>query len=681
MKLLSVRITNFQCIQDSNEFEMDDITCLVGKNESGKSALLQALYRLNPVVDLDKSYNMENDYPRKYFVEFESQIDSIEVDSTVVEAKFILEDFDLQNIAKEFGENFLIDCEQVLTVKKGYLYEIQYSGLKINEEIAVDHVNGMITEELNKIDTYDWYYEDEYDEHGSNKRVDMSDLDVINSYITSERLGEYEELERLFEISDDSRFMEVLHETLNRYLPKFMYFDEYYQMKGMENLDSLQERINNNNLLESDHPLLGMLKLAGLKVDQLLKADNTNSLITKLEAAAKKLTAKFANYWSQNEYIKIKFDIRPGLPRDPQGMNNGYNILGLVEDTKSEISTSLGSRSKGFIWFFSFLAWYEEICEDYDNIILLLDEPGVSLHASAQSDLLNFFETEFNHQIIYTTHSPFMINPAKFNGVRIVQNNSMENESLNNPEIRDAANYEIDSEDGTKVTSDIYKAGKDTIFPLQGALGYDITQSLFVGPNCLIVEGLSDWHYLDCLSSYLQEKGEVGLSADWTITPVGGLGNVSTFVSLLGSQVGLNIAVLLDYNKNDRQKIDNLYKENILRRNNLILYSDYIENLREADVEDMFQPNFYIRLLNDTFDTSIKVKDLQLKSRPIISRLDHLARQNSIIHSQLSYNQNSFNHNRPAKYFASNFDEIKTRLQDTELDRFRKLFESINSLL
>lgn len=118
MKLLSVRITNFQCIQDSNEFEMDDIICLVGKNESGKSALLQALYRLNPVVDLDKSYNMQNDYPRKDFVEFENQIDSTEVDSSVVEAKFILEDFDLQNIAKEFGENFLIDCEQILTVKK-----------------------------------------------------------------------------------------------------------------------------------------------------------------------------------------------------------------------------------------------------------------------------------------------------------------------------------------------------------------------------------------------------------------------------------------------------------------------------------------------------------------------------------------------------------------------------------
>lgn len=669
MKLLSARITNFQSIQDSSEFEVDDITCLVGKNESGKSALLQALYRLNPVVDLDKSYNLENDYPREHFVEFESQINNtIEVDSTVVEAKFMLEDSDLQNIAKEFGENFLTNSEQILTVKKGYSGVIQYLGLEIDEETAIQYVDDMIDAELNKINTSDWYYEDEFaDEFGSNKEVNLNDIDEIYSYISSERLGEYEELERLLEISNENKFIEVLHETLNKYLPKFMYFDEYYQMKGMENLNSLQSRIEQDDLFESDYPLLGMLELAGLRIDQLLDADKTSSLITKLEAAAKKVTTKFADHWSQNEYIKIKFDIRPGLSRDPQGMNTGYNIIGLVEDTKSEISTQLGSRSKGFIWFFSFLAWYQQIYKDHDNIILLLDEPGLSLHASAQGDLLNFFETELNHQIIYTTHSPFMINPSKFNGVRIVQNNSIEKENF----------YQSDEENGTKVSADALKAGKDTIFPLQGALGYEITQSLFIGPNCLIVEGVSDMLYLQSVSAFLQSQGSSGLNAKWTITPVGSISKVSTFVSLLGYQKDLNIAVLLDYSHREANQIENLYKQKLLQKSNVIIYSDFID-MEEATIEDLFYPSTYLTLVNAVFGLSLKVSELSQNKVRILDKLSNLANDDSRISDALSARNGRFNHYRPAEYFMKKFD--CSNLKEKELDRFKQLFDLINEL-
>jgi predicted ATP-dependent endonuclease of OLD family len=53
MKLSKVKITDYHSVRNSNEFEIADITCLVGKNEAGKTALLQALYRLNPVIDSD----------------------------------------------------------------------------------------------------------------------------------------------------------------------------------------------------------------------------------------------------------------------------------------------------------------------------------------------------------------------------------------------------------------------------------------------------------------------------------------------------------------------------------------------------------------------------------------------------------------------------------------------------
>ena len=47
MLLVDVRIKNYKCILDSETFTVDQMTCLVGKNESGKSAILQALYKLN----------------------------------------------------------------------------------------------------------------------------------------------------------------------------------------------------------------------------------------------------------------------------------------------------------------------------------------------------------------------------------------------------------------------------------------------------------------------------------------------------------------------------------------------------------------------------------------------------------------------------------------------------------
>ena len=84
------------------------------------------------------------------------------------------------------------------------------------------------------------------------------------------------------------------------------------------------------------------------------------------------------------------------------------------------------------------------------------------LHASAQGDLLKYIETGLkpHHQVIYTTHSPFMVDAKNFDRVRIVRDRSMEED---NPLPED--------ERGTKVFTDILEADSDSLFPLQGALG------------------------------------------------------------------------------------------------------------------------------------------------------------------------------------------------------------------
>ena len=263
-------------------------------------------------------------------------------------------------------------------------------------------------------------------------------------------------------------------------------------------------------------------------------------------------------YWSQNRHLRMTFDIRPAQPRDPEGMTTGMNIWGRVRDTRHMVSTLLGTRSRGFVWFFSFLAWYSQLRKKGENLLLLLDEPGLSLHARAQGDLLRYFEEELqtHNQLIYTTHSPFMVDPSRFDRVRIVQDLSIETDSDELPE----------EQQGTKVTTEVLDATPDSLFPLQGALGYEIYQTLFIGPNSLVVEGASDLMYIQTMSALLQERGAEGLSGDWTITPVGGADKVPTFVALIGAQTNLNVAVFIDYQKKDRQVIENLYKRRLLNK-------------------------------------------------------------------------------------------------------------------
>ena len=605
MKLINVRITNFQSIRDSSEFDIADVTCLVGKNEAGKTAILKALYRLNPINPTDNKFNVTDDYPRDTVVDYENNVKTRQQEPAIVgKATFKIDPKAIEKAKTSYGFEFAEDKALTITLSKGYSNKPIYT--------------------FNSIDS--------------------------DGKLTEEKIGDIKGLERYF----------------IRLIPKFLYFDEFYQMKGQENIEELMQRVSDKKLLDPDYPLLGLIQLAGLDLDQIINTKQTENLIAKLEGAGNSLTRKVLPYWSQNQHLRMKFEIRPGQTGDPKGLTSGTNIWSRVEDTKHNVTTSLGTRSRGFVWFFSFLAWYNDLCKEHENLILLLDEPGLFLHAKAQGDLLNYFEKELipNHQLIYTTHSPFMVDPMHFDRVRIVQDLSIEANSDTLP----------DDKQGTKVITEVMEAIPDSLFPLQGALGYEISQTLFIGPNSLVVEGVSDLLYIQTISALLQEKGKMGLNSDWTITPVGGSGNVFTFVSLLGSQSNLNIAVLIDLQKNDQQKIENLYKTKLLKQNQVFTYADFVED-NEADIEDMFEIDFYSKLVNETFNLSIKREDIPVGSPRIIRRLESYFENESIPDGV------KFNHYRPALYFSNNIKSFEEDLTEVSLDCFQKAFDALNKLL
>lgn len=687
MILTSAHICEYKSIVDSTVFTIAKLTCLVGKNEAGKTALLRALYKLNPIVQADGNFDVTHDYPRASVEDYRIEVEENRREpATVVTAIFTLDEEELSLIGELLGSNALV--EPTLTVSKGYK-NIREIYLQFDEEAIVHNlikkfaIPEPLASQANEVTSLSGLLDflegnaaelaDQASEAESHANAIEDESERASALQNLRVAGETEqakalraEIDRL--LADEGLLLNVWHWCLKDALPKFLYFDDYYKMQGHDNVQALKQRKDTKTLKPSDHPLLGLIDMARLNLDELLAPKSTQELKNKLQGASNHLTKQVLNYWSQNTHLSMQFDVRQALPDDPMGMQTGTNIWGEIFDNRHLVSTLLSTRSAGFVWFFSFLAWYSSEKKRNQPLILLLDEPGLTLHGKAQEDLLRYFEEQIlpkkNHQLIFTTHSPFMVDSRHFERVRIVQDNSI-----------DAHDDLAIQDQGTKVFIDVLEAGPDSLFPLQGALGYEIYQTLFIGPNCLVVEGVSDLLYIQTVSGKLESEGRVGLDSRWTITPVGGSDKVPTFVALLGSQKKLNLATLIDYQKSDKQVIENLYKKRLLDKSRVLTYAHFTGKT-EADVEDMFDPSFYLELVNAEYKREltsvIKEADLISKADRILVRLELYLAANPL-------KSGHFNHYRPARFLTENTKSFT--IPSATLDRFEAAFKRLNALL
>ena len=653
MKLKEFTVREFRSIWDSGPIKVDDqVTCLVGKNEAGKTALLMALYRTNPIIPEDCGFDETYDYPKREVEDYRFSIENKERDeAVVVDCLYELDSEDKAAVAKIFGAKTLKSNEfrrKTYYGKQNSKFVLCVDDLAARKYLArnPDFPDGL-QESLEA--TSDW----------------KAFAKVINEAEANDTVNARKEV--VARVVEGGLAYYIFNSLLWPCAPKYLYFDEYYQMKGRANLDALIQREDNQQLEESDRPLLGLINLARLNLRELVQTQNTTELKNKLEGAGNHLTRRIVTYWSQNKHIQMKFDVRDAKPLDPPDMQAGINVWGEVHDTVHWAHTPLGSRSRGFVWFFSFLAWYEDIKRQNQNVILLLDEPGLSLHGRAQGDLLTYFDQELaQHQLIYSTHSPFMIDPRKFKRIRIVQDLGID------------SNEQLPKEqDGTKVLTNIFDATDDTLFPLQGALGYDIYQTLFIGPNSLVIEGPSDMLYLRAVSGELDREGRTGLSEKWTLTPVGGSGKVPTFVALLAPQHGMNVATLLDVQASDRAVIEDLYKKKLLKKKNVMTYADFLDQ-DEADIEDLFDREFYVSLVNEEFKNEIKKP---IETSLLNENVPRTLRALEAFIDDNPFKSGHFGHYRPARYFAENISALWPQVSDETKKRFETLFEQANSLL
>lgn len=685
MKLIEFHVREYKSTRDSNPILVGDVTCLVGKNESGKTSLLQALYKLNPIIPEHGKYDVVDEYPRADVEDYRQAIEASQIPpATVVTTTFELDATEISAIENDFGQGVIPDKKLIVSKKYDNSLTI---GLKTDEKVAgkaiLSHAGMEIEAKSSAWETLQelataWEAiakeKTQAFREATAKLASITDPDEKKAAET----GAHQLEETHHSIQGRTTLAPIIKKGLCLYiwetflkakLPKFLYFDEYYQMEGHVNIETLKQRqANPATLLPSDHPMLGLIELARLNLNELTAPGRTEELISKLEGASNHLSKQVLKYWSQNKHLTVRFDVRPARPGDPTGMNSGTNLLGRVYDSVHLVSTPLGTRSKGFVWFFSFIAWFSQQQKRGEPLILLLDEPGLVLHGTAQADLLGYIEEQLKpgHQVIYTTHSPFMVDSTRFDRVRIVEDKSM-----------DTAEPLPPNEAGTKVYTDVLEVSSGSLFPLQGALGYELSQTLFVGPNSLIVEGVSDLLYLQFISSILERKKRTPLSAEWTITPVGGSEKISTFVALLGAQKRLTVATLIDIQEKDRQQVENLYKRKLLKKQNVLTFADFTGK-KEADIEDMFEADFFLELVNKEFENSLQkpvtVSDLTGKEPRILVRLQkHFDRQ--------PLQRDVFNHFRIARYLSEHMQTLEGMISDATLDRFERAFVALNKVI
>jgi len=648
MILKSARIQNFRSVDDSGHFTLGKSTCLVGKNEAGKTAILQALEKIKP-ANGSSEYDKTRDYPRRYLNDYDSRHSG--EDAVVTTTQWELEPTDIAAVELFFGKGCL--PEKNIEVVKQYGTTGSSWTTHFDESVALEY--------LIRVSNFD-----------AAEKASIGTPTTAAALITAlegraEPTEKQAKLLAKLKTYRDSRPALKVVDILSNKMPKFLYFSHYDRMNGKISVDQLEEHLRLEEISEGDQVFLDFLDFAGTSLDELKSINQSEDLIAKVEAASNSITDQIFEYWTQNSSLAVEFSHREGREGDDAPFDSGTIMEARVRNNIHRMTVPFSERSAGFVWFFSFLIKFAKVAKDNPKLIILLDEPGLTLHAKAQYDLLRYFadKLEPKHQLIFSTHSPFMVPSDKLENVRTVED-----------VVEQIAPMRYNSK-GTKVSSDVLSTDSDTLFPLQSALGYELSQSLFVGNNTLLVEGPSDLLYLKAASSKLKQLGRTSLSEKWTVCPTGGIDKVPAFASLFGGNK-LNIAVLTDFANGQKGKVQRLKESQILNHKQVFSIADFVDG-EEGDIEDLLSPDLLVKILNsayglsgETLLTSQKLLDADESTTRLIVKAEQYFRMLPATVAQLD-------HFTPAEWLIQNPAILEG--EEETLSRFENVFQTFNGLL
>lgn len=574
MRLQRARIRNYRSIKDTGWFELDPSkTILVGPNEGGKTAILRALEHLHP-GRMAKPLDPLRDFPRSEYHRLRSGGDLEPSQVTVVEAEYVPDEDEqatLAAIAPAFAhsryyravqlDNFFVDrlidtpdpppperLEQAvrrlvsragggLAAPPPAMAHLAWGGgpgapsgappPSSNAPAAAAAGGAAQTQELSVSDAQAFL--------GWVETVLAPEVDASDPLVSDDLNSVRESLASV------AGYLQVL-ETFREHVPVMIYTSSYPSVHARLHLGHLADSLDAGAVDESDEAnfgnscLLTMVNFSARELSDLGKAkepepddvegfqryrSQLDERDAALNVASRRLTDLVRQVW------------RPTTDRAARG--NDYTIrltadhqyLKIAVEDSHGVLVELDQRSQGFQWLVSFLIVYFAQRPSSDaGTIMLLDEPGLSLHGLMQREFRHVLSRLGTlNQVVYTTHSPFLVGADELDRVRLVELTS-----------RDT---------GTRVCKVAEAADHASLVPLQTAVGYELAGSTLAAAKTLLVRDLADALFLQGTSLMFADSHMATLDPEIEVVPTSTTGAMASLATLLSGQ-GLQVGALVD---------------------------------------------------------------------------------------------------------------------------------------
>lgn len=598
MRLSNFTIKDYKIIDDTGPVKVDPfVTALVGKNESGKSALMRAMWKSKNVAGA--TFDKLLDFPRDRFSR--ERAGSQEVTSL----EFALSKAEQAQIKKALPDGIagtptatlktyyegkdktrsVVSCNLDLTgcpTGRKALAAVEtiikdIAGANEPEAVqaaAAANIKNIVLDEgiwepktVAAIDAIEaaitqWVAKD------PEKRQTMasSERATLTTLVTRAKQG------------DPSV---AVRKWIEENLPTFIYFDQYGMLTTLIHLPTYIAKTAKPDTQTRTQTAL--FEWSGLDPEEILRLgrareqNETEQAVQRrleerralLKSASFSLTGDWVKWWGGGEH-RLEFDV-----------DGDYLVL-QVSDKENPFPIPFEERSQGLQWFFSFyLVFLVESKKAHKGAILLLDEPGLHLHPTLQMRLISFFDrVAEENQLIYSTHLPFLVDGDHLERVRTVH-----------------LTKTLPAK--TVVSTDVRPTGdRDTLFPLQAALGYSIAQTLFLGKRTLIVEGIIDYWIIKVLDACIAVEGKGALHEETVLIPAGGTSKLMPLASvMLASMPGVQgrMAVLLDSDTAGKQSAKQL--EKAFGAEAPVLMLGTAISREDATIEDIIPRNVYLDAL------------------------------------------------------------------------------------
>lgn len=675
MRLTKFRIFRYRSIEDSGDVPVDEkITTFVGINESGKTNALRALRKLNSKTDT--KFNKITEQPVWHFRTFDKNENFITAtfslnDNEKNEIKQIDEAYgDLSEILFSKNKNMDLICHfkendqvaipyskfntEFIQPIKAIIDRIDVTAFKNGENLVNNIINALQRIGDNLADDLN-VRKPPILEQIKNKIEDVKPhLDAIASnHDNSQITNIFQTIDN--EIKPDNG--EEVKNYLIEHIPIFIYFENIGVLDSRINLQTLVNDIQVGDLTEEEITAKTLLDLANLDPHELLKLssekdktlsairEDKDSLSQLCHHSSISLSQEMNSIWDQNKH-------------DVQIEVNGSSLRLWVVNQQDHLKLQLEERSRGYQWYFSFYVVFSVESEKrHKDSILLLDEPALFLHALGQEDFLKKALPQLSekNQIIYTTHSPFLLDLTRPHAIHTV---TMDKDSTNRK---------------SHISKEHWATDRDALFPLQSAVGYHLAQSMFIGRNNMVVEGLTDFWILESASKLFVANNKDGFK-NLVLCPVGGATKAVILAKTYVSQE-LNVGILLDSDNEGKITKEKLIRDKILKSNKILTVGDIVEKPDVTmSLEDIFPEDYYLRFVKLAY-TNLKDIEITLESdNPmIVKRIESYFAKNNL---------GSFDKTLPALEITKEFGKVElSKLPPTLISNFDKIFSSINTVM